>query len=148
MLFVRSTTVWNFNTPFFEAPAYSNVTPGSLDTLSAPTIANPQLTVTGINWANIQCPNANLIVSFSESITTNSGTVTISGNAGVIATLAGGSASISTNQMNFGPVTGVTYANVYSVNVSAGIASTIRSNQTNYACGVWANTAATQSTNT
>lgn len=145
---ISSSTVWNFNTPYFVTPAYSNVSPGSLDTLSAPNIANPQLTVTGINWGNVQCPNANLVVTFSEAITTNSGTVTVSGNAGVIATLAGGSATISTNQMNFGPVTGVTWASVYSVAVSAGIARTIRSNQSNYACGTWANTAATQSTNT
>lgn len=145
---ISSATEWNFNTPYFITPAYSNVTVGSLDTLSAPTIANPQLTVTGINWANVQCPNANLIVSFSENITTNSGTVVISGNSGVIATLAGGSATVSTNQMNFGAVSGVTWANVYTVAVDAGIARTIRSNQSNYACGVWANTAATQSTNT
>ena len=145
---ISTSTVWNFNTPYFSTPAYSNVTVGSLDTLSAPTLINPQLTVTGINWANIQCPNADLVVTFSEAITTNSGTVTVSGNAGVVATLAGGSASISSNQMNFGPVTGVTWANVYTVAVSAGIARTIRSNQTNYACGVWANTAAIQSTNT
>lgn len=146
---ITSPTVWNFNTPYYVTASYSNVSPGSLDTLASPSApANPQLTVTGINWANVQCPNANLVVSFSENITLNSGTVTITSNSGVVATLAGGSATISTNQMNFGSVPAVTWGSVYSVNVSAGIARTIRSDATNYACGTWANTAATQSNNT
>lgn len=142
---ITSSTVWNFNTPYYTTPAYSNVTVGSLDTLTAPGApANPDLTVSSISWGNVQCPNADLVLTFSENITLNSGTVTVTGNAGVVATLAGGSATISTNQMNFGNVSGVTYANVYSIAVSAGIARTIRSDATAYACGTWSNVAATQ----
>ena len=143
---ISSSTVWNFNTPFFEAPAYSNVTVGSLDTLASPNApSTANLTITNISWANLLCPNSNLTITFSENITTNSGTVTITGNSGVVATLAGGSATISTNQMSFGQVGAITYGNIFTVNVSAGIAQTIRSTSTNYACGVWANIAATQS---
>jgi hypothetical protein len=124
-----------------------NLIVGSLDTLTAPGApANPSLTITNISWVDGGCPNANLVLTFSEAITTNSGTVTISGNAGVIATLAGGSATVSSNQMNFGPVSGVTYGNLFTVSVSAGIARTIRSDATNYACGTWANTTAIQQT--
>jgi hypothetical protein len=147
---ITSSTEWNFNTPYFAVDAYSNVTPGSLDTLTSPNApANPQLTVTSISWGSNTCPNANLVVSFSESITLNSGTVTITnvGTGSVVATLAGGTATISSNQMNFGVVSAMTYGNVFYVNVSAGIARTIRSDATTYACGVWANTAATQSNN-
>jgi hypothetical protein len=50
--------------------------------------------------------------------------------------------------MNFGAVGAMTYGNLFTVSVSAGIARTIRSDATNYACGTWANTAATQQTST
>lgn len=143
---ITSPTVWNFNTPYFSVDAYSNVTPGSLDTLSSPSApSTANLTVTSISWGNLLCPNANLTITFSENITTNSGTVTITGNSGVVATLAGGSATISSNQMQFGQVGAMTYGNIFTVNVSAGIAQTIRSSSTNYACGVWSNIAPTQS---
>jgi len=143
---ITSPTVWNFNTPYFAVDAYSNVTPGSLDTLGSPTApSTADLTITNISWGNLLCPNANLTITFSENITTNSGTVTITGNSGVVATLAGGTATISSNQMRFGQVGAMTYGNVFTVSVSAGIAQTIRSTATNYACGVWSNIAPTQS---
>jgi hypothetical protein len=149
-------SVWNFNTPYYAVPTYAsnthpigNLTPGSLTTLSAPGApANPALTVTNISWVNGMCPNTSLVITFSEAITLNSGTVTVTGNSGVIATLAGGTATISGSQMTFGAVGAMTYGNIFTVDVSAGIARTIRSDATNYACGVWANTAATQQTST
>jgi hypothetical protein len=146
---ISSGTVWNFNTPYYTVSAYANVAAGSLDTLASPSApANPALTVTGINWANLLCPATSLVVSFSEAITLNSGTVTVTGSSGVIANLAGGTATISGSQMTFGSMANVTYGNIYTVTVSAGIARTIRSDATSFACGVWANTAATQATST
>ena len=149
-------SVWNFNTPYYAVPTYAsnthpygNLIPGSLTTLGAPNApANPALTVTNISWVNGMCPNTSLVITFSEAITLNSGTVTVTGNSGVIATLAGGTATISGSQMTFGAVGAMTYGNIFTVDVGAGIARTIRSDATNYACGVWANTAATQQTST
>jgi hypothetical protein len=146
---ITSPTVWNFNTPYYPTTAYANVTAGSLDTLTSPNAAaNTALTITSISWANSFCTGSNLTLTFSENITNNSGTVTISGNSGVVATLAGASATIANATMNFGAVAGITYGNIFTVDVSAGIARTIRSTSTNYACGTWANTAAPQAYST
>lgn len=121
-------TTWNFNTPYYNVSPYT-APAGVLDTFTDPTTYPSTLTVTSINLseqATDVCPGGDLILTFSEAVIPQSGIITVNEGANVVASISASSGVADGNEINYGPISAVTYGKTYYISVPAGVARTNR----------------------
>ena len=141
---ITSPTTWNFNTPNYYVEPYT-MTDYPFDTYVYETPSYDPLTITSATPTGSENTlNAELSITFSEEIALGSGTVKViedlggAGNVLVQEFAVPADATLEANNktISFGAITGLDVSKNYFIEVSAGVATTVRTTVTiNGPCG-------------
>ena len=119
---IDSPLTWNFNTPNYSVTAFTS----PADTPPANPNPAPVAESVSPGGTNV-CPNADLVIDFDQPVKVGTGNIEIklvSDNSTVVTINAANGTLVSgtTDQINYGPVTGVTAGVQHYVTAPAGIA--------------------------
>lgn len=129
---ISSPLTWNFNTPYYQVSPYS-APAGNLTVLTDPTNYSANLRITSWSHDSNMCPNANLVITFSEAVIPGTGVISVierdGPNGGDLGYVANISASLGVNSgstINYGSIPNLGYDKHYRIEVPAGVATTNR----------------------